>query len=546
MQRTSVDGRKLIVQGLRKTQALLVLITAAALAPFLNKAFHIDDPLFLWMAQQIAKHPLDPYGFDVNWSSFTQPMSMVMQNPPLCSYYIAAVASVFGWSELALHSAFFFWAVLSVLGTFALARRFSREPFIAALLTIFTPVFLVSATSVMCDVMMLALWMWALEFWFAGLDRQQSWRFLLSAGLISAATLTKYFGISLVPLLAAYTLARDRRFTVQLIVLLLPLAVLFTYETLTDETYGHGLFSEAMVISSAVSSVTRPSHLAQMLTGLTFAGGCLISALFFAPFASRKFCLLAAIGYLVFTAAFYFFIAPDLHLETGKTAVWLEGGLFATTAAGILALATNDLVQKKSADALLLFLWVGGTFCFAAFFNWSITARTFLPMAPATAILMVRHLGRFQNLGALKYAPLLAAAGLSILIAIADYSEANCARVAAHLFQERYRAELGKVWFQGHWGFQYYMEQWGAKPFDRKNPQLAHGDLLVGLFSDTNIAQLSTQTVATWSESTFSAVPVVSTLRYGTGAGFYSSLHGPLPWVIDKLPSPRYYAARIR
>src|SRR5437588_12824884 len=103
-----------------KPQALLALIAAAALAPFLNKAFHIDDPLFLWMAQQIAKHPLDPYGFDVNWPSFAQPMSMVMQNPPLCSYFIAAVASLFGWSELVLHSAFFFWAALSVLAAFAL------------------------------------------------------------------------------------------------------------------------------------------------------------------------------------------------------------------------------------------------------------------------------------------------------------------------------------------------------------------------------------------------------------------------------------------
>src|SRR5438046_3135596 len=123
MQRTSVDGRKLIVQDLGKTQALLVLITAAALAPFLNKAFHIDDPLFLWMAQQIAKHPFDPYGFDVNWSSFTQPMSVVMQNPPLCSYYIAAIGSIFGWSEISLHAAFLFWATMSILGTFALAQR---------------------------------------------------------------------------------------------------------------------------------------------------------------------------------------------------------------------------------------------------------------------------------------------------------------------------------------------------------------------------------------------------------------------------------------
>src|SRR2546426_9857039 len=117
MRRTSVDGRKLIVQEFGKTQALLVLITAAALAPFLNKAFHVDDPLFLWMAHQIVKHPLDPYGFDVNWSSFAQPMSVVMQNPPLCSYYIAAIAAFFGWCELVLHLAFLFWARISVLGT---------------------------------------------------------------------------------------------------------------------------------------------------------------------------------------------------------------------------------------------------------------------------------------------------------------------------------------------------------------------------------------------------------------------------------------------
>ena len=185
---------------------------------------------------------------------------------------------------------------------------------------------------------------------------------LVSAGLISAATLTKYFGICLVPLLATYTLARDRRFTVQLIVLLLPLAVLFTYETLTDEAYGHGLFSEAMIISSAVSSLTRPSHLAQLLTALAFGGGCLISALSFAAFSSKRFCLLTAVGYPVFTAAFYFFVVRGLHLETSITAVWLEGGLFATVAAGILALGVIDLVQKKSADAVLLFLWLGGTF----------------------------------------------------------------------------------------------------------------------------------------------------------------------------------------
>jgi 4-amino-4-deoxy-L-arabinose transferase-like glycosyltransferase len=268
------------MQGSYKPTVIVALITVVTLAPFLNKAFHVDDPLFIWMAQQIAQHPFDPYGFDANWVSFTQPMSVVMQNPPLCSYYIAVVGSVCGWSEFVLHLAFLIWPIISTLGTFAIARRFCREPLLAALLALFTPAFLVSATGVMCDVMMLAFWVWALEFWLKGLDRQQSKYFLASAALISAAALTKYFGIALVPLLAIYTLARMRRHKALLAYLLIPIAILSNYDLFAQEKYGHGLFGAAMTVSGAISAATRPSHLAQLLIGLAFNGGCFASVVF--------------------------------------------------------------------------------------------------------------------------------------------------------------------------------------------------------------------------------------------------------------------------
>jgi 4-amino-4-deoxy-L-arabinose transferase-like glycosyltransferase len=521
-------------------------MTAAALAPFLNKAFHIDDPLFIWMAQQIAKHPFDPYGFYVNWSSFRQPMTMVMQNPPLCSYYIAAVASLLGWAEPTLHLAFLFWAAASILGTFAFARRFCRKPLIAAMLTLFTPVFLVSATSTMCDVMMLAFWIWALEFWLDGLDRQQSWRFLASAALISAAALTKYFGISLVPLVATYTLVRDRRLAAHLAFLLLPIATLFIYDFVTAGKYGYGLFGAAMSVSSSISSATRPSHFVQVLMGLAFSGGCFVSALFFAPFSGRRVLLLAAISFGAFAAAFKFLICSWIYLETAETAVWLEGGFFATVGAGILALAVINTLHQKSADALLLLLWIVGTFCFATFFNWSITARAFLPMAPAVAILTIQHFERLRKLGRLEYLPLLGGAGLSMLIAVADYRQADCARAAAWLYQKRYGDDASKVRFLGHSGFQYYMEQWGAKAFDRNDPKVDHGEIVVGPFSDPNVVHVSIEKVFKRDESTFSTLPFVSTFRVGTGAGFYSSFGGPLPWVISKIPPERYYAVETR
>src|SRR5438105_10998028 len=78
----------------------------AALAPFLNKAFHLDDPLFLWMAHQVSQHLSDPYGFSVNWYVSTKPMFSVMQNPPLNAYYMALAASFLSCSAVGLQGAF--------------------------------------------------------------------------------------------------------------------------------------------------------------------------------------------------------------------------------------------------------------------------------------------------------------------------------------------------------------------------------------------------------------------------------------------------------
>src|SRR5438874_10908769 len=136
---------------------LAIAAAVAALAPFLHKAFHIDDPLFLWMAHQISQHPADPYGFSVNWYASAQPMFSIMQNPPLSAYYMALAASFLGWGELAMHGAFLVPAVAAVLGTFFLAQRLSGSPLLGALLVFFTPVFLVSDTTVMCELWSLDL-----------------------------------------------------------------------------------------------------------------------------------------------------------------------------------------------------------------------------------------------------------------------------------------------------------------------------------------------------------------------------------------------------
>lgn len=448
-----------------------------------------------------------------------------------------------------MHGALLVPAIAAVVGVGVLARRFCRSPSVAALLTLFTPVFLVSATTVMCDVSLLALWVWSIECWLAGLGRND-WRLLaVSAVLAAAATLTKYFGISLVALLTVYTLVRERRCTPRLLFLLLPIFALTAYQVMTKGKYGVGLFGAATLYSWTLSAKVNKLLIEQLPTGLSFTGGCLISALFYAPIilARRKYLIFGALLFAIFFPLFYLLSEPKVNSEALRIAVGVEGGLFATVAVGILALTFADLAQRKDADSFLLCLWVLGIFCFAVFFNWSITARTFLPMAPAVAILLIRKLDRSKpsNTNAV-WLPLLPAAVVSLLIAVADSQLANTAREASRQFHARFQTERGTVWFEGHWGFHYYAQQWGSKPLDLENAIPASGDIVIVPWNNTNLTALPNDRVAAWETAEFSLFPFVVTFAKKTGSGFYSSLRGPLPFAITSVPNERYYVVRVK
>ena len=201
---TAVSGP--ISWSQRYPRAILIVITLACLLPFADKAVHIDDPLFVWAGRQMQTQWWDPYGFQVNWYGWEMPMHEVTKNPPLACAWIALLISIFGENEFALHLGFFLQAIAVVLGTYALARRLCDHPFYAALAALCTPVFMISSTTLMCDVLMVAFWVWAVVFWMRGMEEDRPLFLALAALLVVGAFLTKYFGIALVPLLLVYSL----------------------------------------------------------------------------------------------------------------------------------------------------------------------------------------------------------------------------------------------------------------------------------------------------------------------------------------------------
>jgi 4-amino-4-deoxy-L-arabinose transferase-like glycosyltransferase len=532
----------------RNPRLLLIAIALACLLPFAGKAVHLDDPLFIWAARQMQTRWWDPYGFDVNWYGWSMPMFEVTKNPPLASAYLALIISLFGEHEVWLHLAFLVPAIAAVLGTYTLAQRTCAFPFHTALALLAMPVFLISSTTLMCDVLMLAFWIWAVVFWIRGLDTQRASLLALAGLLAGLSVLTKYFGIALVPLLFAYSVARNRgRDWRSLLWLLIPIAFAGIFEWATRAFYGHGLLSEAFGYTQENRTSSRGAFGIKALAALSFTGGCSAIVPICGPFLARfRTWVWGILGALILAVVLWRFPLvsnPSRQFTLGFAAQW---SLFLLAGAAVLALPISEMKRRRTPESWLLLLWVFGTLGFCVV-NWTVNGRSILPMAPALAILLLRQI---ENRGGLKRSFIWCAGvgvALSLVVAFADYRLAESARAAVKEFAQRVETlPKGTIWFQGHWGFQYYAQAHGWRPFESERSRPQSGDLIVLPVNNTNLQQIPPERVERLFVAELPVVPWVTTMSRALDAGFYSDQRGPLPFAFGVVPTEKYYILRFK
>ncbi len=530
---------------------LVAVVTLACLAPFAGKAFHVDDPLFIWSARRIHENPIDFYGFSGNW--FGQETSMVeaIKNPPGASYYIALTALLFGWGEVALHLAFLLPALAAALGIHSLARRLCGRPVLAALAGVLTPLFILSGTTVMCDMTMLAFWVWAVHFWLRGVDENRSGFLLVSSLLVAACVLTKYFGIALIPLLLAYSGFKYRRFRIHDFFLLIPVAILSGYQALTIELYGRGLLTDAVVYAENFEQFGGGGRFSNILVGLAFAGGCAATGLFFLPLLwSRK--KLALFG-LLFVLSLFLLPLLDGNgsfvLKVDGVTRWgyvIQFSLYAVAGFALIALASADFIARRDAPSLLLLLWVAGTLLFTCLLNWTVNGRSLLPLVPALGILLARRIDDREKEGPKRAfsalaVPLAASALLGLFAAYADYRFAGSARDVVTEIRDTCGDRVGTVWFQGHWGFQYYMEEAGCRAIDLKKPLIRPGDAIAVPMNNTNVFLPEGKGIRLVRTITRTPCAWMTTMSPAAGAGFYTEQWGALPFRLGPAPPDEYH-----
>jgi len=185
--------------------------------------------------------------------------------------------------------------------------------------------------------------------------------------------------------------------------------------------------------------------------------------------------------------------------------------------------------------------------------NWTVNARSVLPMIPAVGILLAR---RVETAGgpagkpplAKLVAPLVVSGLVALWVTGADAGLANSARTAAQYVRDRWRTPAVQVRFEGHWGFQYYMQAFGFSPVDSRGFRYANGDLLVipDNNSDSSVQSIPPRVVASRETLAFPMNAGVTTIGAASGAGFYSDRWGPLPYAFGPVPPEGYTVLRLR
>jgi hypothetical protein len=470
-----------------------LLLLVAALFTGLNalKPLQIDDAALEWNAREIAAHPLDPFGFAMLWYDEPDEANDVL-TPPVLPYYWAAVRRVVGERPWAWKLALFPWALLLVAALWSLLRRFARRAARPLLvLLVFSPAILPSF-NLMLDIPALGLSLTAIDLFRRAADRRSFGRAVWAGVVAGVAMQTKYTAFTAPGVMLIYA-GLTRRWAYWFPAALAATHVFISWELLTALLYGRSHFLLALgpgggpLLEKLGVWPFLLGHLGGLAQPLLLLG--------LAALAVPRPWLAVAAGVLL---AFLVLIALlDVDIVTRSSASALVFGpqervkietqlaeplayVVAAALVVVLALAGRLLVRAewrhprgkglRRREGTFLLLWLG------------LEALAYVPLTPFPAAR--RALGAFVVIGlilgrlaALRERRLgrgllraLAGGGaaLGLFFFALDWYGARAQQVGA----EEARRWIddhggGRVWYAGHWGFQFYSERAGMRPVIR-------------------------------------------------------------------------------
>ncbi len=479
----------------------LVLTISNAVKPLV-----IDDAALVFYAEQIAKSPTDPYGFEMLWWKTPEPANHILM-PPVLPYWYGLAVSAFGDRPLLWKLSLFPILLLLSASLYGILRRFAagREHPLLWMILLSPAVF--PSINLMLDVPALAFGLAAMWTLLVAVERGGLARFVLAGLLAGISMQTKYTGF--VWLAALLCLGGVfHRFRQTAIAVAVAVAVFALWEIFTAVRYGESHFLHALFLPD------REGPKIPHLWALGFV--CLVGAL--VPGVAALFCAglgagrRAGFAFLAIATACFASLAlltGDPVAGVGRSVPNLSSPrpelfVFAPLGVAVLALIVFGVrsqlrlpaeAAERRIDRFLALWFLLET---VAFFLIS----PFLAGRRLIGWIVSLHLlaGRFGMRRNDRPTPRVSglaprvsglanwavgwSIALGLLFALSDLTDALARREMIGQVERRLD-ELGAdratqdVWFVGHWGFRYYAELRGMRPLIPGQSRIRAGDWLL-------------------------------------------------------------------
>ncbi len=507
---------------MRRDLLLLCLAVVLLRLPFLNQAVQGDEVYYLHLARNALADPLHPMqtGFrlqgDLVWAAGHT-------RPPFNAYTLAALLAAFGEvRETYFHAAYLLFSLAAVSAMYFLARRFCKQPLLAAFLFLAVPCFVVNGNKLEADLPLLAFWLLGFALFVHG-------RYTSAAVTLAGAGLCAYQSVFGLPILAHYAWYHARREKHAWMALLAAPAAIGAWQLFERLSTGA---APATVLAGYFQSYnllalqTKLGSTLALISHLGFIVSPLIVALVWRPAArKRRLFIVGAYGSALLPA-----VLLGGYSQGQRMLLWLAlaTGLFAL--AGVVHL----LLTRRSTDDGFLAAWVLVFFGCSAVVFYAGSARYLLPLAPALVLLIVRHVRNTKLVAGLTVLHL----ALSLGLARAEYEYDNQYRTFAQRLAPLVDAK--RIWTNAEWGLRYYLGELGGESMLRD--QVVHSGSVVvtsdlaasvafeaqGIRTELMSAEISTQSIP------------LRTIGLGARSGYSSSNFGALPFdfgagVIDRV-----------
>ena len=476
----------------RPDRSHLVLACVWLVCTLINvgKAAHIDDAAHLEIARWIAGNPLHPMQGLVHWGVRAEPIHHLNQ-PHLFFYLLALVRALFGPSLIAAQLLVSLFTLLGIASFYRLWRDVvgPMGSVLGPALLFLGPAF-IPGQNIMTDAPLLALWC-AFAASLVHARGVNVARGLWLAGVFAAlACLVKYTSLVLLPVLALDVFLRGPAQRRHFAVLLVPLGALGLWSLFNVVDYG------------GVHLLGRPIATAQFSAleafGITLGRGALwvvaLGALL--PFsivmipvlrAHRAWQRGALVGTLVVFALTLAtqLVATQIEALAGEhVLVSLMRSLSFVVGIAAFVLVVGAVRSRTQADPdeARAMLVLGALFFFTTLFvvvlSPFVAVRHVLLVLPFGMVLVAR--AHREALAAPSARPFIAfalvlTASLGVLLGISDRRWAGRYREVA----EAARGHQGRMYFVGHWGWQWHAAEAGLLPYEPEVSRLEQGDRLV-------------------------------------------------------------------